>query len=83
MEKALAALEDAKFGLCFSSGIGAITTASFLIGKGAHIIISDDIYGGTHRYYNEIAPGNGIEVSNIDMTNLQAISNSLKENTKV
>jgi cystathionine gamma-lyase len=83
LEKTLAALENAKYGLCFSSGIGAISTASFLIGNGDHIILSDDIYGGTHRYYGHIAPQNGIESTNVDMTNLDNVSNALRPNTKV
>ena len=83
LEKALAALENAKFGLCFSSGMGAITTASYLVGAGNHVILADNVYGGTSRFYNTFAPENGIEVDNVDMTDLQNVSKALKTNTKV
>lgn len=83
LEKALAALENAKFGLCFSSGLGAITTASYLVNAGDHVMLSDDVYGGTSRFYNHYAPSHGLEVTNVDMTNLENVSKGLKENTKM
>lgn len=54
LERCLAALDDAKHGLCFSSGLGATSAVSSLLSAGDHILSVDDIYGGTGRYTSGI-----------------------------
>ncbi|KAK9454176.1 Cys/Met metabolism PLP-dependent enzyme-domain-containing protein [Dipodascopsis uninucleata] len=62
-EKAVATLEQAAYGLAFSSG--SATTAVILqsLESGSHVISSADVYGGTHRYFTKLASNHGLEVS--------------------
>ena len=49
LENCLAALDDAKYGLAFSSGLGTAMAVFSMLSTGDHIIIGDDVYGGTAR----------------------------------
>lgn len=51
LEECLASLEKAKYGLTFSSGLGATTTLMFMLKSGDHIVSIDDVYGGTGRLF--------------------------------
>lgn len=79
----MAALEGAKYGLCFSSGLGALTALASTMSAGDHIICDDDLYGGTHRLLNQVISRFGIEVTHIDLTDISNIEKSIKPNTKV
>ena len=81
-EKTLAVLEGGKSAIGFSSGVAAITACIHLFKSGDHIILSDDLYGGTYRLFDDIFRDFGLEATFIDTTNAQNILNSLKENTK-
>lgn len=63
LEKYLASLESAKYALSFSSGLGALTTTSFLLKSGQHLLCCDDVYGGTHRFFTKCIGRMGIDVS--------------------
>jgi cystathionine gamma-lyase len=62
-EKAVAALEHAKYALAFSSG--SATTAVILqsLASGSHVISVSDVYGGTHRYFTQVAQAHGVNVT--------------------
>ena len=60
LQNALASLEDAKYGLAFSSGMGAATTAMLLFKRGDHVISSRDVYGGTYRLFKRVLEDSGI-----------------------
>lgn len=79
----MVALEGAKYGLCFSSGLGAITALLGLFKTGDHIICGDDVYGGTNRLFSKVATPLGITTSFVDVTNLSNIRKAIKSNTKV
>nr|WP_312289128.1 PLP-dependent aspartate aminotransferase family protein [Clostridium chromiireducens] len=81
-EKTLAVLEGGKSAIGFSSGVAAITACIHLFKSGDHIILSDDLYGGTYRLFDDIFRDFGLEATFIDTTDTQNILNSLKENTK-
>lgn len=49
LEKCLASLDNGRYGLTFSSGLGATTAVLTMLSNGDHIVIGDDIYGGTNR----------------------------------
>ena len=53
LEKTLAALEHAEYGLAFSSGMAAVSAIIKLFSPGDHLIVSEDLYGGTFRLFNE------------------------------
>lgn len=83
LETCVAALEGGKHGLAFSSGLAATQTIVNLLKCGDHIITTDDVYGGTNRYFQRIAAKFGLEFSFIDFTNLDAVKAAFKPNTKL
>lgn len=82
VEKTIAILEGGKESIGFSSGVAAITACIHLFKSGEHIILSDDLYGGTYRLFDDIFRDFGLEATFIDTTDTEMILNSIKENTK-
>ncbi|MEK6911298.1 MAG: PLP-dependent aspartate aminotransferase family protein [Candidatus Thermoplasmatota archaeon] len=83
LERNLAALEEGKHGLCFSSGMGAITTILTLLKKGDHAVVSDDCYGGVYRIFTRIMSNYGVESTFVDMTDLIAVEDAFRPETKM
>lgn len=81
LEAKLAALEGAKFGSVFASGCAAVDAAMRLLKTGDHVVVSDDVYGGTYRLFNAIYTKLGIEYSFVDLTNTDNLKKALKKNT--
>ncbi len=82
LEETIALLEGGRSGFAFSSGMAAISTVFLLLSAGDHIIISEDVYGGTYRVVTQVLSRLGISHSFIDTTNLLAIEKSIQVNTK-
>ena len=85
LEKKLAALEDAKFALAFSSGLAAETViCATLMKSGDHVIAFDDLYGGTRRLFNKVFNQNfNVEFSYVDARNIEEVKSNIRENTKI
>ncbi|MGH8004054.1 MAG: cystathionine gamma-synthase [Limisphaerales bacterium] len=83
LEACLASLEDAQFGICFSSGMGAISALMNYFQKGDHIIASDDLYGGTYRIFEKVFRSYGLEFTYVDAANQANIERAIKPNTKM
>lgn len=83
LEKCIASLENGKYGLAFASGCAATTTVMSLLNAGDHIVASDDLYGGTYRLFQRVLTKLGLSFSFVDMANLDAVKNAIKENTKM
>ncbi|AFD00357.1 cystathionine gamma-lyase [Methanocella conradii HZ254] len=84
LEKRLAALENAKYGLAFSSGLGAETTLLLsLLKKGDHIIGFDDLYGGTKRLFQRTMAGFGLEFTFVDASHTANVEDAIRENTRL
>lgn len=83
VEKNLAALEGARFGYCFASGMSAIDATMKLIQSGDHIIVSDNTYGGTFRLMSRILQNYQIEFSFVDTTDVSNVESAIKPNTKM
>ncbi|WP_050615270.1 trans-sulfuration enzyme family protein [Bacillus testis] len=81
LEEAIAALEEGDRGFAFSSGMAAITAIMFLFKPGDHIIISDDLYGGTYRLLEETFRIYGIHASYVDTTSIEKIKQSITDRT--
>ncbi|KAF2836238.1 cystathionine gamma-lyase-like protein [Patellaria atrata CBS 101060] len=62
-EKAIAALEHARFALAFSSGSATTATILQSLAAGSHVISISDVYGGTHRYFTKVAAAHGVQVT--------------------
>ena len=81
-EKTLAALEGGKQAIGFSSGVAAITACIHLFKSGDHIILSDDLYGGTYRLFEDIYKDFGIRATFVDTTNIENILGAIEKDTK-
>ncbi|KMT20945.1 cystathionine gamma-lyase MccB [Clostridium cylindrosporum DSM 605] len=82
LEKTIASLENGKHGFAFSSGMAAITTLIKLFNPGEHIILSDDLYGGTYRICEEIYKRYGLEFEYVDTSSIDNLKAAIKSNTK-
>ncbi|HTX44036.1 MAG TPA: cystathionine gamma-synthase [Methanocella sp.] len=84
LEKRLAALEGAKYGLAFGSGLAAETTLLLsLLKKGDHVIGFDDLYGGTKRLFNKTLANFGLEFSYVDARRPEQVEAAIRGNTKL
>ncbi|MBI3482097.1 MAG: PLP-dependent transferase [Bacteroidetes bacterium] len=68
LQKSIAALENGKFGLCFSSGMGATDAVIKLLSPGDEVITSNDLYGGSYRMFTKVYERFGIKFHFIDLT---------------
>ncbi len=83
LESCLASLEGAKYGLCFASGMAAVTNVLSLLKAGDHVIAADDLYGGVPRVFNQVFAGYGIEFTYVDTTYTDRVEAAIKPNTKL
>ena len=83
LETQMADLEGADRSFAFTSGMAALAVAMRLVPSGGHIVTGDDIYGGTSRLLANVAPASGIEVSNVDMCDLDAVRRAITPETKL
>lgn len=83
LENCIAALEGAKYGLCFSSGMGAIDAVAKLLRPGDEVITGDDLYGGTYRMFTKVFANFGIKFHFIDMKNANNIKQHINAKTKL
>ncbi len=82
LEKNLAALEGAAYGLCFSSGCAATTTIAHALGAGGHMIVGDDVYGGTYRLFTRVFQEADRSFTFVDLTNPDAILEHIRPETR-
>ncbi len=82
LEKLIADIEFGARGLAFGSGMAAITAVVQLFSSGDHLILTDDVYGGTFRVMTKVFNRFGIEVSFVDTTKLAVVNAAIKPNTK-
>lgn len=83
VEKNVAALEGARFGFAFASGMAAIDATLRLIKAGEHVIVSDNTYGGTARLFTKILANYNIEFDFVDTSDALNVEAALKPNTKM
>lgn len=83
LEDVVAALDGAKYGFAFASGMAAITGFFNMLPSGSHIICSDDLYGGSIRLFNTIVKKEGSDTTFVDTSKLENIEKALRPNTKV
>jgi len=83
LEKNLASLEGAKFGLCFSSGMAATSTVAEALSAGDHVLCGNDLYGGTYRVFTKVFARFGMTFSFVDATDLAAMEAAFTPKTKL
>lgn len=82
LEDAIARLEHGVKGFAFSSGMAAITTLATLFKQGDHLIVTEDLYGGTYRVFKQVFSRFGLEVTFVDSSRLDCIAAAVQPNTK-
>jgi len=83
LQQNIAALENGRFGLCFSSGMGAIDAVLRLLNPGDEVITSNDLYGGSYRLFTKVYERAGIKFHFIDLTTASTIESHITKNTKL
>jgi cystathionine gamma-synthase len=84
LETAVAALEDGFGALCFSSGMAAESTFFSSFEAGDHVVLADDVYGGTYRLLAQVLQRSmGLQFDTVDLTDLDALKKAIREETRV
>lgn len=83
LQHALAALENGKHGLCFSSGMASIDAMVKLLKSGDEIVSTNDLYGGTYRLFTRIFADFGVRFHFVDMSDLSNVEAAMNSNTKL
>jgi cystathionine beta-lyase/cystathionine gamma-synthase len=83
LETCLAELEGGRDGLAFSSGLAATTAVLSLFGQGAHIVLGDDLYGGTYRLMEKVFRKWGISATYADVDDPESFAQSLTAKTRL
>lgn len=83
LESNLAALENAKYGLCFASGLAAIDAIIKLLKPGDEVVSTNDLYGGTYRIFTKVFENYGIKFHFIGMENAENIADYINDKTKL
>ncbi|NMO96040.1 aminotransferase class I/II-fold pyridoxal phosphate-dependent enzyme [Paenibacillus lemnae] len=82
LEDYIALLEGGIRGFAYASGMAAISSTFMLLSSGDHIIVTEDVYGGTYRLLTSILNRMGMECTFVDMTDLDQVKSAYKANTK-
>lgn len=82
LEQTIAVLEGGKYGYAFASGMAAVSSVLSIFRKGDHIIAPEDLYGGTYRVLTQFFNELGIEATFVDTSDVDAIKNAVRNNTK-
>ena len=83
LQKNIAALENGKHCVCFSSGMGAIDAVIRMLRPGDEVITGDDLYGGSYRIFTKIYENYGIKFHFINLTDTNNIQKYINTNTKL
>src|SRR5438128_10876038 len=83
LQDAIAALEDGFGALCFASGMAAESTFFYLLSPGDHVVVGDDVYGGTYRLLAKVLAGWGLAFDTVDLTDLDAVRKAIRHQTRL
>jgi cystathionine gamma-lyase len=83
LEENLASLEGARHGIMFASGLASLAACMHLLSSGDHVVLCDDVYGGTFRSLDKVFKQFGIVYSRADMTDLGAVEAAFTPRTKL
>ncbi len=83
LEKLLASLEGAEYGLAFASGVAATTAVFSLLEPGDHVVVGEDIYGGTYRLIEKVFFPWGIRASYASLDDMESFADAIKKETRL
>jgi cystathionine beta-lyase/cystathionine gamma-synthase len=83
LEEAFAVIENAKFGLAFSSGVAATDAVMRLLVPGDEVVAAHDMYGGTYRLFSKVYEKMGIVFNYVDTANVENVANAITPKTKL
>ena len=83
LEKNISALEGARYGYAFASGMSAIDAVLKLVKAGEHVILGDNTYGGTYRLFSRVLSNYGVEHTLVDTSDVTNVEAAFKPNTKM
>jgi cystathionine beta-lyase/cystathionine gamma-synthase len=83
LERQLADLEGARFGVAFGSGMAAVAGACAPLVMGDHVVATSDCYGGTYRFFVDVLARYGIQTTFVDTTDLRAVAAAIRPNTRL
>ena len=83
LDTCLASLEQGRHALTYGSGMAAIAATMQLVTAGEHVVVSDDLYGGTYRLFSQVLPSYGVQFSFIDATSPEVLAGAIRPNTKM
>jgi cystathionine beta-lyase/cystathionine gamma-synthase len=83
LETQLAALEEARFGSAFASGMAATSAVLNILSAGDHVVVGDDLYGGTYRLFTKVLARYGLTFTFVDMIDTEAVKTAIRPNTKL
>ena len=83
LESVLASLEGGRRGLAFASGMGATATLAYLLRPGDHLVLPNDVYGGTYRLVARVLGEWDVTFDAVDMTDLGEVESAIREQTRL
>jgi cystathionine gamma-lyase len=83
LERQLASLEGARYGSAFASGMAATSAVLGLLAAGDHVVVGDDLYGGTYRLFSRVLERYGLEFTYVDMSDPEAVRAAVRPATKL
>ncbi|MGE3790157.1 MAG: cystathionine gamma-synthase [Hyphomonadaceae bacterium] len=83
LERNIASLEGGRHGLMFASGLAAQAACIHLLSSGDHVVLSDDVYGGTYRQFDKVFRQFGVAYTRVDMTDIDATEAAFTSRTKM
>lgn len=83
LEECLASLEGGRFCLAYGSGMAAIAGAMQAVSVGDHVVVADDLYGGTYRLFTEVLPRYGVRFSFVDATRPEEVAKAMEPATRM
>jgi cystathionine beta-lyase/cystathionine gamma-synthase len=83
LEGCIASLEGGRFGLAYGSGMAAIAGAMQLVSAGEHVVVADDLYGGSHRLFTQVLPRYDVRFTYVDATRPEEVSKAVEPETRV
>ncbi len=82
LEACLASLEGGRFALAYGSGMAAIHGATQLLEAGDHVVVADDLYGGSYRLFTKVMPRFGVRFSYVDATRAEEVEKAMTASTR-